>query len=479
MPVEAVPDHQPRRSRPGARATGRRASSSSCEQGQVRAEQPAQAAGAGQRAREVVHVARARRPPTARRPRPRSRRPARAAPTRRAWPGPRSSGQCPHAAVTGQPASFGPARGGYALRVPRDIDRPTPDAWDPSATRDTWWREGVLYQIYPRSFARLRRRRPRRPARHHRAARPPRVARRRRHLAEPDVPVAQRRLGLRRLRLPRRPSRLRNAGGHGPADRRGRASAASASCSTSSPTTRATSTRGSSTRERARRRAPRLVHVGRRRRRRAAEQLGERRSAGRPGRFHEPTGQWYLHNFLAEPARPQLVERRRRATRSRTSCASGSTAAWPASGSTSPTPWSRTASCATTRRDRRRPSAGAERGLRQVYSMNRPRGTTSCAVAAAVRREPAARCCVGETFVYDLGRLDAVLRRRQRRAAPRPSTSRSRWPARARRRCARSSETVEAGLPGEAWPTWTGSNHDVGRLATRWADGDEAAPAAG
>ncbi len=33
-------------------------------------------------------------------------------------------------------------------------------------------------------------------------------------------------------------------------------------------------------------------------------------------------------------------------------------------------------------------------------------------------------------------------------------------------------ERVEALLPGPAWPVWTGSNHDVSRLATRWCEGD-------
>jgi alpha-glucosidase len=33
-------------------------------------------------------------------------------------------------------------------------------------------------------------------------------------------------------------------------------------------------------------------------------------------------------------------------------------------------------------------------------------------------------------------------------------------------------ETTESLLPPAAWPVWTGSNHDVSRLATRWADGD-------
>ena len=35
-------------------------------------------------------------------------------------------------------------------------------------------------------------------------------------------------------------------------------------------------------------------------------------------------------------------------------------------------------------------------------------------------------------------------------------------------------EAVEATLPPGAWPIWTGSNHDVSRLATRWAAGDPA-----
>jgi len=35
-------------------------------------------------------------------------------------------------------------------------------------------------------------------------------------------------------------------------------------------------------------------------------------------------------------------------------------------------------------------------------------------------------------------------------------------------------EEVEATLPEGAWPIWTGSNHDISRLATRWAGGDMA-----
>ena len=34
-------------------------------------------------------------------------------------------------------------------------------------------------------------------------------------------------------------------------------------------------------------------------------------------------------------------------------------------------------------------------------------------------------------------------------------------------------ELTESLLPAESWPVWTASNHDVGRLATRWCHGDE------
>jgi alpha-glucosidase len=35
-------------------------------------------------------------------------------------------------------------------------------------------------------------------------------------------------------------------------------------------------------------------------------------------------------------------------------------------------------------------------------------------------------------------------------------------------------EDVERLIPEKAWPIWTGSNHDVSRLATRWCEGDPA-----
>jgi alpha-glucosidase len=34
-------------------------------------------------------------------------------------------------------------------------------------------------------------------------------------------------------------------------------------------------------------------------------------------------------------------------------------------------------------------------------------------------------------------------------------------------------ESVETMIPSDAWPTWTGSNHDVGRFPSRWCSGDD------
>jgi alpha-glucosidase len=115
-----------------------------------------------------------------------------------------------------------------------------------------------------------------------------------------------------------------------------------------------------------------------------------------------------------------------------------------------------------------------KRGNRQVFSMNRPE------VHDVLRRwraladsEDPQRILVGETYVLDLDQLmpyygegedelnlafnflfvHAALEAEELSTVV---------------------EGIEAKLPPTSWPVWTGSNHDAGRLATRWAGGDPA-----
>jgi alpha-glucosidase len=114
-----------------------------------------------------------------------------------------------------------------------------------------------------------------------------------------------------------------------------------------------------------------------------------------------------------------------------------------------------------------------DRGLRQVFSMNRPE------VHEVLRRwrrvadetDPP-RILVGETYVLDLDalipyygsgadELDLAFNFLFVHAPLEADALRT------------VVEGVEERLPAGAWPVWTGSNHDAGRLTTRWADGDE------
>ncbi len=157
----------------------------------------------------------------------------------------------------------------------------------------------------------FRRRRDRRPARDPGAFGPSRVARDRRDLAEPDDAVAQRRLGLRRLRLLRGASRAGHDRGPRCAHRcRGGARDPRAARPRPEPHERSPRV-VRRRRERARRALPRLLRLGRSGGgRRAAEQLGVqlRRLGLAAARADGPV---LPEQLPAQPARPQLVERRR------------------------------------------------------------------------------------------------------------------------------------------------------------------------
>ena len=113
------------------------------------------------------------------------------------------------------------------------------------------------------------------------------------------------------------------------------------------------------------------------------------------------------------------------------------------------------------------------RSLKHVFSMNRPE------VHDVLRRwraladsDDPPKILVGETYVLDLDQLIPYYGQGEDELhlafnflfvhAPFDAGALSAVVA-----------GVEEKLPEVAWPVYTGSNHDAGRLATRWADGDE------
>jgi alpha-glucosidase len=112
-----------------------------------------------------------------------------------------------------------------------------------------------------------------------------------------------------------------------------------------------------------------------------------------------------------------------------------------------------------------------ERGTRQVFSMNRPEVHD---VLKRWRRvsEPD-RILVGETYVLDLDQLIPYYGdgEDQLHMAFNFLFVHAELDADELRPIV---EAIEEKLPAGAWPVWTGSNHDAGRLATRWAGGNEA-----
>jgi alpha-glucosidase len=114
-----------------------------------------------------------------------------------------------------------------------------------------------------------------------------------------------------------------------------------------------------------------------------------------------------------------------------------------------------------------------QRGLRQVHSMNRPElhDVLRRWRAVADARDPE-RVLVGETYVLDLEQLIPFYGSGQDELhlAFNFLFVHAGLDAEAMRAIV---EGVEAMLPPASWPVWTGSNHDAGRLATRWAGDDE------
>ena len=321
-----------------------------------------------------------------------------------------------------------------------------------------WWQRGAVYQIYPRSFADsdgdgigdLRG-----IAAH---ARPPRRARRRGDLAVAVLPIADGRLRLRRLRLLRRRSRLRHAGGlrragrglprarHQRGDRLGAEPHAP------------TSTRGSRSRARAATSPKRDWYVWRDGARTAGRPTtGCRQFRGRRPRVDArrgARGQWYLHSFMAE--QPDLN-------------------------------WD---------------NPEVEAAMHDVLRFWMDRGVDGLRLDAIhkIAKDPLLRDHVGAARRHDedwdtiherlrgIRRVDRRVRRpdgrrRGRAAGPasrrrlprlrRPAASRAqlrlRRPALGRRRLPRRRSTTSRRSPiSAAWPAWFLANHDKSRAATRF-----------
>jgi alpha-glucosidase len=189
--------------------------------------------------------------------------------------------------------------------------------------------------------------------------------------------------------------------------------------------------------------------------------------------LHEPTGQYYLHNFLA--AQPDLNwwnEDVRTAF-------DDVLRFWFARGIAG----FRIDVCHAIVKDRELRDDPAvvpddhpevrKRGLRQVFSMNRPEVHDVLrrwrSIASSTEPE---RILVGETYVLELDRLIPFYGtgEDQLHLAFNFLFVHSDFGAAQLRAVV---EGVEAKLPAGAWPVYTGSNHDAGRLVRRWAGGDE------
>jgi alpha-glucosidase len=112
-------------------------------------------------------------------------------------------------------------------------------------------------------------------------------------------------------------------------------------------------------------------------------------------------------------------------------------------------------------------------GQRQTYNMNRPE------VHEVLRRWRAVsdaydppRILVGETWALDLAELPAYygIHQDELHLAFNFPFATAPFEAEVLRHVV---EETEKRLAFRGWPVWTASNHDIGRMATRWCDGDE------
>ena len=200
-----------------------------------------------------------------------------------------------------------------------------------------WWQSRGDLPDLPALVRGLRRRRCRRPARASVARLDaPRRARRRRDLADADQPVADVRLRLRRQRLPRRRPAVRHAGRPSTASRRGAPARHPRHPRLGAEPHLATGTRGSSSRARPGTAQARLVRVARPGAgRRPAQQLGVGVRAARRGRStRRPASTTCTRSCPSSPTSTGTTPSGRGGD-ARRRCASGSTAASTASGSTS------------------------------------------------------------------------------------------------------------------------------------------------
>ena len=291
-----------------------------------------------------------------------------------------------------------PTRHAAAGRAVRPADDPTVVA-----------RRRHLPGLRP-ELRRRQRRRHRRPRRRPVAAALPARPRRRRDLVHAVVRLAARRRRLRRRRLPGDRPGVRHARRGRGADRRG-ARARDPDDHRRRPEPRLRPARLVPGRPRRRpglaRARALLVPPGPGRRTATSRRPAGRRSSRAPTwtRTTNPDGtpgEWYLHLFTAEQPDLNWDHPDVRARARGRSCASGSTAAPPASASTRRRCWSRTRRCPRSRR----PGAGrapAPRPRRAPRHLPRAGGRSPT-------RTPATRVLVGEVWLPDIDRFARYLR---------------------------------------------------------------------